>query len=115
MKNDMELSRRDLIKILGAGATSLYIGGCAFASKKVESLGAAAGARSSAGSADFLTAYGPIDRTLGDKAPLEFSGDNPSKAHPILWNKEDYIKKLGGQLPAPTEFVDVVIVGGGMS
>jgi protoporphyrinogen oxidase len=43
-----------------------------------------------------------------------FSGDQPAKAHRILWNKDSYLKSKGG-IPAPTESASVVIVGGGIS
>lgn len=44
----------------------------------------------------------------------EFAGDRPMRAHHALWDKDNYLKSKGG-IPAPSENVSVVVVGGGMS
>ena len=78
----------------------------------------------------FATLFGPAaaQKYFGDAAadsPIEllaegatstqdFTGDMPMRIHEVLWNKVNYLKEVGG-LPKPTEFVDVVVVGGGMS
>ena len=56
----------------------------------------------------------PIDRTLDDIAPREFSGDSFQRPHALLWDTVRYVESKGG-LPAPTEKAPVVIIGGGMS
>jgi len=57
----------------------------------------------------------PIDRTLPDgETDRSFFGDNPTKAHSILWNKAAYLADRGG-IPAPTSRRRVVVIGGGIS
>jgi hypothetical protein len=107
--NDLRFSRRDLLKIMGSGTASVYLAGCSsFAQQSPASLLPTYGLGP-------LAEIGPFDRSKGDIAPKVFSGDAPGKAHKILWDKQAYIKSIGGQLPAPEEKVPVVIVGGGMS
>lgn len=53
--------------------------------------------------------FGPINRT--DLAPKTFSGDNPERAHAILWGSQEEAKKE----ISPIEKKRLVIVGGGMS
>lgn len=42
----------------------------------------------------------------------EFNGDDAVRTHDVFWDRAGYIKRKGG-IPAATEEVDVVIVGGG--
>ncbi len=106
---DLRFSRRDLLKIMGSGTASVYLAGCSsFAQQSPTSLLPSYGLGP-------LVEIGPFDRSKGDVAPRVFSGDSPSKAHKILWDKKAYIKSIGGGFPAPEEKVPVVIVGGGMS
>ncbi|HEX4925648.1 MAG TPA: FAD-dependent oxidoreductase, partial [Bdellovibrionales bacterium] len=98
-----KINRRQMIQLLGAGAASVYLGGCTTNAK-----------RSPSGGPAWIDRLGPVDRTLGDVAPLDFTGDKPSLAHQILWNKAAFITKQGG-LPSTVEDAEVVIVGGGMS
>lgn len=100
-----KLNRRQMIQLLGTGAASIYFGGCTSVSKQT---------RNVAGSEDWLDLYGPVDYSLGDHIAKNFSGDNPSLAHEVLWNKAGFLKKHGG-LPTKFEETDVVIIGGGMS
>lgn len=44
----------------------------------------------------------------------DFNGDDIERTHEALWNREGYIAQKGG-IPKPSEFVDTVIVGGGIS
>ncbi len=61
----------------------------------------------------FFDGYGPIDRSLGEKAPGSFFGDSFNRSHAILWDVPSYLKKH----PAPTvwESQELVVVGGGLS
>ena len=61
----------------------------------------------------FLANHGPIDRMLSGVRQSDFSGDQPGRAHEILWNKKSFLSdKI---IPPPKESVPLVIVGGGMS
>lgn len=44
----------------------------------------------------------------------DFNGDDIERTHEALWNKDGYLAKKGG-IPAVSETVDTVIVGGGIS
>jgi len=100
------------MKLMGVGAASVYVGSCNLVGVNRNRPGVT-GALETFGD-DFLKNFGPFNRTLGDIAPREYSGDQPHETHKILWNKSDYIDSIGG-LPAPSEEANVVIVGGGMS
>lgn len=58
--------------------------------------------------------FSPVRRSSRASAG-EFSGDNPSDAHRILWDKNGFLCSIGGMWPEPSERAKVVIVGGGMS
>lgn len=107
MKN---LNRREFIKLTGTGLGAVYLGGCATAfSREPSQVGLGA---------QNLTPHSllsPIDRTRGDRAPRLFTGDQPSRPHRILWEKERFISSLEGGLPKPTEHFEVTVVGGGIS
>ncbi|MGZ3711687.1 MAG: FAD-dependent oxidoreductase, partial [Bdellovibrionota bacterium] len=60
-----------------------------------------------------FTGISPVDRNYVRPANL-YSGDNPDRAHAILWDKTEYLVKAGG-IPAVDETAPLVIVGGGMS
>jgi hypothetical protein len=92
-------SRRAMLRLMGAGA----------AAGLLPSLSAA-----QEGGRDWLRRFGPIDRTLGAAAPRAFSGDQPDRAHGILWDKAGYLARKG-PLPAPEAQVPLVVIGGGMS
>ena len=63
---------------------------------------------------EFLSKFGPVDRSLSTPAPRVFSGDNPSMAHMVLRGKEKFIASLpGGKLPSPSQSADVIVIGGG--
>lgn len=106
------ISRRELMKVLGVGVASIYIGSCNRLENTLQSFGP--DNKFKTFKEDFMEKYGPFNRTLGDRAPSEFSGDRPNLAHQILRDKESYIESIGG-LPAPSESVETVVVGGGMS
>jgi protoporphyrinogen oxidase len=105
------LSRRELLSLLSRASCALYtspliFGGCSPLTDWIP-------ARNELGKE--LSLFSPIDRSLGDgAAPREFSGDAPSKAHALLWNKTSALAARGG-LPSPSEYRPVVVVGGGIS
>lgn len=100
----MPISRRTVIKLLGAGAATLYLDMLPALAAQRQPLPAAGGA------ADF----GPIDRTLGDRAPGRFSGDDPERAHRVLRERENFLAPLGGNIPPAEKRVPLVVVGGGI-
>jgi len=62
---------------------------------------------------DLISRLGPIDRTLGDRAPAEFSGDQNERPHRILWARDAYLATK--RVEPGEEEVPLAIVGGGMS
>lgn len=92
------LSRRAFVKLIAAGTASLYL------------RPAWAGVPAPGAS----TATGPIDRGIGEAAPALFSGDDPRRAHRILWDKPAWLAAHGGRYPAPAERVPLAVVGGGL-
>lgn len=63
---------------------------------------------------DYLLRFGPIDRLVTATLQTDFSGDQPSRAHEILWAKEAALKARA-PLPEISERHELVIVGGGLS
>jgi hypothetical protein len=61
----------------------------------------------------FFDAYGPIDRSLNDKAAASFFGDDFSRAHALLWDIPGYLRK--NALPKHWEETELVVIGGGLS
>jgi len=62
---------------------------------------------------DFVRRYGPVDSITEPQDVDVFLGDQPrQKAHPILWDKENFLKK--NPRPEPDEKTKVVIIGGGL-
>lgn len=57
---------------------------------------------------------GPIDRNFRTFSSSQFSGDDFTKPHKMILGKTAFMQSLGN-LPAPSEKVEVAIVGGGMS
>ena len=92
------LSRRTLLRLLGAGAVSLYLR---------RAHGAPATAPGDARAS-------PIDRSLDETAPRAFSGDQPERPHRALRDKGAYLAAHGG-LPPPEKSVPLVVVGGGIA
>src|SRR5688500_18209000 len=81
-----KINRRQMIQILGAGAASVYLGGCTSTPRRPASPSAAN---------DWQNLIGPVDRSLGDHMAKSFSGDYPTLTHEILWNKQAFLKKHG--------------------
>lgn len=110
MANGSLISRRTVLKLMGAGGLALYLEPTlsAFADD------VSPAPRPSLTKAQLIGAS-PIDRSLGDVAPVQFFGDEPERPHKILWDKEAYIGSIGGRLPVPEERVPLVVVGGGIS
>ena len=115
------ISRRTALHVMGGalGAAGLGLAGCATG----RSSGARRAARGASGWGNrrhppLRTAEGrdfsPMDRTLGEIAPKEFFGENPTQTHELLWNARARLASAGGP-PPPTERVPVVVVGAGIS
>lgn len=115
------LTRRHFLQLsAGAGTTLLVSGlgaGCNSKAPTPEAtgLGAAPAAAPAKplSAAEFMQAFGPIDRTLGETSEKRFYGDRNERPHGILWNRDGYLanKKVEG----PDEETALVILGGGMS
>jgi len=99
----ISFDRRTFIKGLGLIPLLPYIPACHFGTKATP-----------LNESDYLAHAGPINRTLKDNAPLAFSGDDFTRPHQILWNKQATIEAIGGY-PKPERKEDLVIIGGGMS
>ncbi|MCO6431571.1 MAG: NAD(P)-binding protein [Deltaproteobacteria bacterium] len=99
-----KLSRRNFIRVAGAGGLVLY-------------LESRLGVRSaSARTLPRIPDISPIDRFLGDKAPAKFFADSePERAHAVLWNKASFLSSYNNRIPAPQERVPLVVIGGGIS
>lgn len=104
--------RRALLKLIGLGASALYVPGLAGCGPDMTDAPKANPAARPP--ADPLVSISPIDRTIAQPAPATFSGDEPSRAHSLLWDKDNFLRSRGG-LPEPSEKVAVAIVGGGLS
>ena len=100
-QENLSLNRRALLKGLGLFPLLPLLPACQPAIKTLQSV-------------DDLAGVSPINRLLGDHAPPVFTGDDFTRPHHILWDKQTYIKTLGG-LPKPTRKEELVIIGGGMS
>ncbi len=58
----------------------------------------------------------PMNRNESSVDPNVITGDNPHRNHSVIWNKPTLIAGLpGGVLPAPSEAVDFLFIGGGMA
>jgi phytoene dehydrogenase-like protein len=86
-------SRRTFVKLMAAGAAGLCL---------------------RPARANPAADTGPIARSLGESLPGVFSGDDPRRAHRILWDKPAWLAAHGGRYPAPAERVPLAVVGGGL-
>ncbi len=102
----MTISRRQAIKIISGTGLALYMGPIVLDPRR-------AYAADAGGDVEFLRKFSPIDRTLEDKAFPDYFGDNPTRAHSILWNKAGFVATA--KAPATTEKASVVVIGGGIS
>jgi len=100
---NLNINRRQAIQAMGLIALSPYLSRCSFLSPN-----------HTTSSDDFLKLYGPIDRNIAKTAQKNFSGDEFGRPHAVLWNKPEFLEKIGGP-PAPSRTTEVLIVGGGMS
>jgi hypothetical protein len=107
-----KLSRREFVKLTGTGLGAVYLGGCVTAFKSPST----SLSKDSTQSRDLasLRSISPINRNLADIAPRVFSGDQYSRPHRILWDKERFIDSIGG-LPKASESTEVTVIGGGVS
>lgn len=103
MKN---ISRREALRWIGAGLVTISL-------PSLWSCAHRALVKEEAAAGFAFPAISPIDRAYVRPA-TSYSGDNPDRAHKILWNKDQYLADAGG-IPEVTEEAQVVIVGGGMS
>lgn len=92
------LSRRAWLKLAGAGLL-LAAGGWTLLRKRFLS--------------DHTTEDQPII-SYENHSSQSFDGDQPSKSHAFLWQKEKMILESGG-LPPPSEHHPLVIIGGGIA
>jgi phytoene dehydrogenase-like protein len=64
-------------------------------------------------------AWGPLSPINNDRDALaneHISGDDPNEAHKVLWDPEGVLRAKGlSALPAPSERVKVLVVGGGVA
>ena len=88
------MDRRTLIKLL---ATSPVLGCLPETNKK-----------SNKKEDEFVTQYGPVDRTVPETAPQKWFGDEVDGAHKVLWD-------LPEKYPPVSEEVNIVVIGGGIS
>ncbi|MEK6628027.1 MAG: NAD(P)-binding protein [Bdellovibrionota bacterium] len=105
-KLNQKLDRRDFVKLSGLGLSSLYFSGCT-------SLAASQDPFVNPFDYSDFSLISPFDRTIPNSAPKHFSGDQPLKAHKVLWQKSEFLRL--NPFPPPSEEVPVVVVGGGMS
>lgn len=59
------------------------------------------------------TDHSPI-ATVTDPQSVDYNGDDITRPHDILWNKDEYLKSKGGR-PQNFEQTEVVVIGGGMA
>lgn len=105
-------TRREALRLIGLGATALYLPGLPGCGPAEQQPPKAAPRAKPA--PDPLEQYGPIDRGLPYPAPARYSGDDPGRAHKLLWDKPGYLSARGG-LPEPSEKVALAVIGGGLS
>lgn len=98
----LTLTRRGALRLIGLSGGVLYLNACAPVLRK---------SWNAAGSSP---AFSPIDRALGDVAPRSFSGESPSLAHDVLWDLDRFVGARGG-IPAASESVPLVVIGGGIA
>jgi hypothetical protein len=101
-----KISRREALRWIGSGAVALAL-------PSLWSCAHRALAPAPKPSDKFkFSDISPVDRNY--TVPVgSYSGDNPDRAHKILWDKPAYLKQSGG-FPEVTEEATVVVVGGGM-
>lgn len=97
-------SRREALKLLGSGALLVTLPSLWSCKHRVLDTPSVE---------DTFATISPLDRNYVHP-PQNYSGDNPDRAHAILWDKEGYLQRLGA-LPPVTEEAEVVVIGGGMS
>jgi len=59
-------------------------------------------------------AMGPIQNIGLQFFSKDFTGDSISKAHDVLWDRENFIKRFGGLPPVENKY-DVIIAGSGLA
>jgi hypothetical protein len=105
------ISRRHVLRLIGAGGLALYLE----PGRSMVVDAALPTAPPPTPPTAQLAGISPIDRGLGDVTPAKFFGDEPEYPHHILWDKQGYLASIGGQLPVPEARVPLVVVGGGVS
>lgn len=98
------LDRRTFVKVNAQAGLALLLNRCVHMQENRPS--------ETSFSGDFLKSYSPIDRSLGDKVPAIFSGDQNERPHRILWDLANYLpsKKVESEEETP-----LAVVGGGLS
>lgn len=102
------MKRREAIKLLGTSSL-FYLSGCASSKNKNQNQ-----SNQNNGFNHDLSKISPINRFRDEQTERSFSGDQPTNAHQILWDKDAFITSKGG-LPEVSEKAKVVVIGGGMS
>ncbi|MGD0958602.1 MAG: FAD-dependent oxidoreductase [Methylomonas sp.] len=102
MEKDVCLNRRMFLKGIGLTPLLPSLSACQLLNKLESS------------DDDFLSRISPINRIPDNQHRPFFSGDDFSRPHRILWNKQAYLQSIGIQ-PKPNRKVELAIVGAGMS
>ncbi|MDZ4678119.1 MAG: FAD-dependent oxidoreductase [Oligoflexia bacterium] len=103
------ISRRSVLKAGLVGAVGAGLGGAWFFKSKYYSALAGLGATGSVNGDP-----SPISKIFETSTLKDYTGDDPHRAHPILWDKTGFLKKINGR-PSSSENTSVIIVGGGIS
>lgn len=108
-----QVSRRVLLKLAGLSGAALPAALAALPGGVLRALAAPPAPPSAPG------AWGPLSPIDGDRDALphaHISGDDPAEAHKALWDPEGVLRERGlSALPAPSERVKVLVVGGGVA
>lgn len=102
------MNRRDVLKFAALSFTASQLPQSAEAFSALKNVFNVRAGRIGAVASPLL----PVDP--GVFSTSQFNGDNESIPHDLLWDREGFVKRMGG-LPGPSESCDVLIIGGGMA
>ncbi|MFA6238556.1 MAG: FAD-dependent oxidoreductase [Bacteriovorax sp.] len=107
-------SRRVFLKWLGATGGLISVHSTFGAAGQIKNTAKTLSKLSSINKSAILKKIGPIDYNITMSDDSNYLGDQPQlKAHPILWDKENFLKT--NKIPEPEMTTPLVIIGGGMS